>query len=152
MMSKLRIRVVLAVVGIAMAMSGCQSPRVTPPAEGAAAPGEQPTPFLERDQYPERLGLAIDDSLRKHRFTRPWLVVRGPDGSIWFAAERFHSENRFDRVYVRVAPDEQLTASITPYQFGPSDWALLGRRFADFRPVAELISQEIAGQLKASKQ
>ena len=151
MMSKLRILLVPAVTGIAMVISGCQSQQVTSRAGGAVAPGEQPTPFLERDQYPDRLGLAIDDSLRRHRFTRPWIVVRGPDGSVWFVAERFHSEDRFDRVYVRVAPDEHLTASIAAYQFGPSDWAMLGRLFVDSRPEAELISREITSKLRATK-
>ena len=151
MMRKLRIQLVLTVTGIAMVISGCQSPQVTPRAGAAVVSGQQSTPFLERDQYPDRLGLAIDDSLRRHRFTRPWIVVRGPDGSVWFAAERFHSEDRFDRIYVRVAPDEHLTASITPYQFGPSDWAILGALFADFRPEAELISREINSKLRATK-
>jgi len=49
-----------------------------------------------------------------------------------------------------VAPDEHLTASITPYQFGPSDWAILGPLFADLRPEAELISREISSELRAS--
>lgn len=124
---------------------------MTPRAEVAPVPSQQSTPFLEKDQYPDRLGLAIDDSLRRHRFTHPWIVVSGPDGSVWFAAERFYSEDRFDRIYVRVTPDEHLTASITPYQFYGSDWAILGALFADFRPEAELMSGEIASKLRATK-
>jgi hypothetical protein len=149
-MRKLRIQLVLAVTVIATVMSGCQSPQVTPRVRAAVVPGQQSTPFLEKDQYPDRLRLAIDDSLRRHRFTRPWIAVRGPDGSVWSVAERFHSEGRFDRIYLRVAPDEHLTASITPYQFGPSDWAILGPLFADLRPEAELISREISSELRAS--
>ncbi len=150
-MRKLPIQLVVAVTAIVMVISGCQSPRVTPRAGAAAAPGQQSTPFLERDQYPDRLGQAIDDSLRRHRFTHPWIVVRGSDASFWFVGERFHAEHRFDRIHVRVTPDERVMASITPYQFGPSDWAVLGTLFADCRPEAELISREIAGKLTATK-
>ncbi len=93
----------------------------------------------------------MKDTLASHRFSHPWIVVRGSDASLWFVAERFQTEHRFDRIHVRVTQDEHVTASITPYQFGPSDWAILGTLFADFRPEAELIAGEIAKQLNDDK-
>jgi hypothetical protein len=50
-------------------------------------------------------------------------------------------------VYVHVTPEERVTASITAYQFGPSDWAILGRLFADFGPEAGSIATEIGRKL-----
>jgi len=46
-----------------------------------------------------------------------------------------------------VTLDERVTATITPYQFVASDWAILGRLFVDSRPEAELIAGEIARKL-----
>jgi hypothetical protein len=111
----------------------------------------QSTPFLERADYPERLGLVMRDALASHRFSTPWIVVRGSDASLWFVAERFQSEHQFDRINVHVTAGEHVTASIMPYQFGPSDWAILGPLFADFRPEAELIAGEIASKLSDDK-
>jgi len=84
------------------------------------------------------------DALASHRFSIPWIVVRGSDASLWFVVERFQSEHRFTE-------DEHVTASITPYQFGPSDWAILGTLFADFRSETELIAGEIAKKLSDDK-
>jgi len=111
----------------------------------------QSTPFLDRADYPERLGLVMRDALASHRFSTPWIVVRGSDGSLWFVAERFQSEHQFDRINVHVTAGEHVTASITPYQFGPSDWAILGPLFADLRPGAELIAAEITRKLSSEK-
>jgi hypothetical protein len=111
----------------------------------------QSTPFLERADYPERLGLVMRDALASHRFSTPWIVVRGSDASLWFVAERFQWEHQFDRINVHVTAGEHVTATITPYQFGPSDWAILGPLFADFRPEAELIAGEITRKLSSEK-
>ena len=111
----------------------------------------QSTPFLERADYPERLSLVMRDALVSHRFSTPWIVVRDPDASLWFVAERFQSEHQFDRISVHVSAGEHVTANITPYQFGPSDWAILGPLFADFRPEAELIAGEITRKLSSTK-
>ena len=105
------------------------------------------SPFLDRADYSNRLGVVMRDALASHRFLIPWIVVRGSDGSLWFVAERFRSERRFDRIEVQVTPDEHVTASITPYQFGPGEWAILGKLFVDFRPEAEVIGREIASKL-----
>ena len=151
-MRKLCAQLVLMVTGMAMVITGCQSPQATPRAQAPIALGQQPTPFLDGDQYPHRLGLAIEDSLRKHGFTRRWIALRGEHGSVSFLAERWHSEHRFDGINVRVAADEHVTASIIGWQFGPSDWAILGKLFVDFRPETELIAQEIASKLSEDKQ
>lgn len=109
------------------------------------------TPFLDRPAYSDRLDRVMHDALANHRFSIPWIAVRGSDGSLWFTTERFQSAHRFDRIKVQVTPDEHVTASITPYQFGPSDWAILGKSFVDFRPEAELIAKELASKLNDNK-
>ena len=91
------------------------------------------------------------DVLATHRFSIPWIALRSSDASLWFVADRFQSEHRFDRIQVHVRHDERVTASITAYQFGPSDWAILGRLFADFRSEAESIAGEIASRLGDNK-
>jgi hypothetical protein len=78
----------------------------------------QSTPFLDREDYSDRLGLVMRGAFANHRFSVPWIVVRGSDSSLWFVAERFQAEYRFDRIEVQVTQDEHVTASITPYQFG----------------------------------
>ena len=92
------------------------------------------------------------DVLVSHRFSIPWIVVRGTDGSLWFVAERLQSELRFDRINVNVTADERVAATITPYQYVASEWAILGRLFADFEPEAKLIAREIASKLSEDKQ
>jgi hypothetical protein len=54
-----------------------------------------------------------------------------------------------DRIYVRVAPEGDVTATITAYQFHGSDWAVLGRQFAgaDYRAEAESIASQIRERL-----
>jgi hypothetical protein len=108
-------------------------------------------PFLDKSAYSDRLGRVMHDTLANHRFSIPWIAVRAADGSLWFVAERFQSERRLDRIKVQVTPDENVTASITPYQFGPSDWAILGKLLADFRPEAELVARELASKLNDNK-
>jgi hypothetical protein len=89
----------------------------------------------------------MQEVLADHRFSLPWIVVRGSDSSTWFVAERFESARRFNRVSVHVTPDERVVASITAYQLGPTDWAILGSLFADFSPEARSIAAEIAKKL-----
>jgi hypothetical protein len=71
-------------------------------------------------------------------------VGRGPEESTWFIVERIESAHRFDRLFLRVASDGEATATITPYQLGPSDWASLGKLFADFEPEAKEIAAAVA--------
>ncbi|HLH52947.1 MAG TPA: hypothetical protein VKY92_04955 [Verrucomicrobiae bacterium] len=135
---------------LAMAMSGCHTPQATSRTQASLADAsQQPIPFLDREQYSDQLALAVDGSLRNHRFTRPWIVVKGSDRAVWFVAERFNPEQAFDRIYVRVAPGGNVTASITAYQFVGSDWAILGKLFAGdaYRVEAESIAGEIKQKL-----
>ena len=111
----------------------------------------QATPFLAQADYSDRLGRVMHDALVSHRFSIPWIVVRGTDGSLWFVAERFQSELRFDRLNVNMTADDRVTANITAYQYVASDWALLGRHFADFGTEAESIAREIASRLSEDK-
>jgi hypothetical protein len=114
------------------------------------------TLFLERGDYPDRIGHAVwevfakhqfADFIAEHEFATPWIVVRGSDASLWFVAERFHSTREFDRIYVHVTQDNHVTTRITPYHFGPSTWAILGTVFVDRRPEAEAIAEEIAERM-----
>jgi hypothetical protein len=141
-----------ALVAILMTvLLGACSSVTTQPRTNTVSEELRPTsPFLDAADYSNRIGLVMHDALASHRFVNPWIVVRGSDESLWFVADRFESEHRFDRVRVQVTADEHVTAIITPYQFGPSDWAILGRAFADFRPEAKLIAGEIAAKLSGS--
>jgi hypothetical protein len=142
----------VALTALVLAAPGCGTPHRTGSRPGSFGEEQrQSTPFLGREDYSDRLGLVMRDALASHRFSIPWIVVRGSDASLWFVAERFQSERRFDRIDVHVTRDEHVTASITPYQFGPSDWAILGPLFADFRPEAELIAGEITRKLSSEK-
>ena len=87
-----------------------------------ATDADPSSPFLERGHYPEAFERAVGEVLRTHRFTVPWVAVSGPEDSIWLVAERIESAHRFDRLCLRVLSNGQTTATITPYQFGPSEW------------------------------
>ena len=142
----------VAFTALVLIAPGCgTAPRIGSRSPAFSEEQRQSTPFLERADYPERLGLVMRDALASHRFSTPWIVVRGSDASLWFVAERFQSEHQFDRINVHVIAGEHVTATITPYQFGPSDWAILGPLFADFRPEAELIAGEITRKLRSEK-
>ncbi len=139
-------------MALVLAAPGCGTPHRIGGRPGSFGEEQgQSTPFLGRADYSDRLGLVMRDALASHRFSIPWIVVRGSDASLWFVAERFQSEHRFDRIQVHVTHDEHVTASITPYQFGPSDWAILGTLFVDSRPEADLIAGEIAKKLSDDK-
>lgn len=124
------------------------------PTTASAKPSQRDDPFLVRGDYPEELGLLIQKVFSSHRFLRPWIVVKSPDSSIWFVAERDETPLRFDRLYVWITPKREVSASITAFQFHASDWAMLGPLFRKkFNPKdeAETISSEISKQLKESQ-
>ena len=132
-----------------LVVAGCGTPVKTANRRAAALTRDDQkwNPLLQRDDYPDRLGLVMHSVLADHRFTLPWVVVRGSRSSVWFVADRFDSERRFDRIYLCVPSEKPVTASITAYQFGPSDWAILGKLFADLGPEAKSIAREIARRL-----
>ena len=141
----------VALTALVLAAPGCGTPqRIEGSPASFSEQQRSSIPLVDRGDYSERIGLAMRDALASHRFVNPWIVVRGTDGSLWIVADRFESQHRFDRVRVQVAADEHVTATITPYQFGPSDWAILGGAFADLSPEAKLIAGEIAGKLSGS--
>jgi hypothetical protein len=140
----------LAMLAVILAVGGCGTPQPTPRDHASVVnPDQQPTPFLGRGQYSDRVGVAVDSALKSHGFSLPWVAVRGPDGSTWFVAERFQSEHRFDRLYVQVTPENRVAASLTPYQFHASDWASLGKLFVGdtYRLEAGSIAGEITQKL-----
>lgn len=129
-------------------MGGCTTPYQMGGGPSSKAPPAHPaTPFLTREDYEDRLGLAVQDVLENHQFSIPPVIVRGADSSIWFVAERIKSEGRFDRVFVRVNQDGRVNASITMYQHVGSEWPILGRFFGDPRPEAESIQAEVSNRL-----
>ena len=141
---------ILTAVALAMALSGCRTPQSTSRTQASLAnASQQPSPFLDRGQYSEQLAFCVDGCLRNHGFIRPWIVVKGSNETVWFVAERFDSEQKFDRIYLRVTPGGNVTASITPYQFYASDWAILGKLLVGdtYRLEAESIAGEIAQKL-----
>lgn len=134
--------------------TGCRTPQATPQPDASLAKAERhATPFLSREDYSDRLGAVVQDPLRHHRFAIPWIALRGSNGSVWFVADRFQSECRFDRIYVQVTPQEEVTASMTAYQFHGSDWAILGRLFvgSDYGLEAEAIAGQIADYLSGKR-
>jgi len=134
------IRSCLLLTVLACGWQACAGDATAPPTAGRERLG----PVLERGDYPESLAHSVAEVLRPHRFTAPWIVVKGSEESTWFIVERIESAHRFDRLFLRVASDGEATASITPYQFGPSDWASLGKLFADFGPEAKEIAAAVA--------
>lgn len=134
-----------------LGIAGCQTTSEKPSATDAK-PSQRDDPFLVRDDYPEELGLLIQKVFSSHRFLRPWIVVRSSDSSIWFVAEREIAPLRFDRLYVRINPKREVSASITAYQFVGSDWAVLGPLARNFEPEAEAetVTVEISKRLKES--
>ena len=138
------------VLTTALILAGCGTPpRSQSRQTSSVEPRRPPAPFLDKGEYSDRLGLAVQEALSNHLFSIPWIAVRDPDGSFWFVAERFESGSRFDRIHVHVARDGHVRASITPYQYGPSDWAILGRLFVDSQPEEELIARQIAKKLNS---
>jgi hypothetical protein len=135
------------VTAISLVVVGCQTPAPEPSHQGSK---DGQSPFLAREEYPERL-LGIQDVLAKHRFDRPWIAVRGEDASTWFVAERLGSGQRFDRIYVHITAGDLVTASITPYDFVINGWASLGKLFVDPDPEARTIAVEIARRLKETR-
>ena len=141
---------ILSTFGVVLGLLGCGTMRETEAPTVRAVQAEKTgTPFLERGDYPEQLGVTIQEIFTAHQFLQPWIVVRGPDFSRWFVAERSVSPQRFDRLYVQITPERKVSASITPYQFGPSDWATLGRFFVDFGPEADSVAAEISKRLSS---
>ncbi len=133
----------VAVGGAPSADTNRSHSRVTEPEKSSGL-------FLQRGDYPERLGIVVWEVFSAHRFSVPWIALRGPDSSTWFVAERFASTTSFTRLYVRVSPAQKVTASITNYQYVGSDWAIVGKLFADSAPEADAIAGEISSKLSDS--
>lgn len=143
----------LAITLSGMLMAGCRTPvpKANQQAQGTGGK-EAGSPFLQPGDYSKRLEVAICEVLNQHRFAVPWTVFRDADSSIWFVAERFNTVDCFERAHVHVLPDETVTAKITAFQLGPSDWAVLGTRFANHDPESQLMAEEITEKLSAGCQ
>jgi hypothetical protein len=137
------------VVLVMMATTGCVTEsRVAGDPHIAISQAENAARFIDRGDYPEELGIILHDVFATHGFNRPWIAVRDADSSVWFVAERWESDARFDRLFVRVAPKRSAHASITPYFLGPTDWAVLGRTFANPQPEADAIAAAVVQKWK----
>src|SRR5712675_124281 len=98
MMRSLRLDLVIAFTAVMMlAAAGCGTAGKAGPKRGSLNVGkQQPIPFVQKGDYPDQLGLVLQSVLAAHRFSYPWVAVRGQDSSTWFVAERFESRQRFD--------------------------------------------------------
>src|SRR5437773_1808224 len=102
MMRSLRLDLVIAVTAVMMlAAAGCGTAGKARGNRASFNVGKQePIPFVQKGDYPDRLGLVLQSVLVAHRFSHPWVAARGENSSIWFVAERFESGQRFDRLYM----------------------------------------------------
>jgi hypothetical protein len=133
-----------------MATTSCVTkPRVRSDPQAVGPRVEGAAPFVYRGDYPDRLGIIMHDVLATHGFTHPWIVVGGVNSSVWFVAERWESESRFDRLFVCVTSERSASATIAPYFRAPSNWALLGRLFADPQPEANAIAAAVTQKWKS---
>lgn len=127
-----------------LAASGCRTTPTNLDGGALSKKIDTESPFLRQGDFSDGLDDDTRRVLDEHGFSVPWIALRGPRSSRCFVAERFQSVHRFDRVYVRISPAGDVTAEISAYQFGPSDWSTLGLLFADFSQEANSIASEIA--------
>jgi hypothetical protein len=71
-------------------------------------------------------------------------MIRGTDGILWAVAARPHSGSAVEIVQVEIRPDRRATIEIFSYQYGPSDWALIGPLFTNDRPKQEALAMQSA--------
>lgn len=83
--------------------------------------------------------------LREYYFAPP-TIVDGPDAITWAIAARPHSDRAVEMARVKTLPDGRATVEIVSYQYGPSDWATLGRAFHQDRPKQEALEIQSAIQ------
>lgn len=104
--------------------------------------------FLARSDYDRRFGRAVGRVFDKHGFTIPWLVVHGPDSSLWFVGERFHSLTEFERVFAVISEGGHVHVRIEHRKVALSDWASGGgyRFLSDAEEMARKIEDELAAE------
>lgn len=66
--------------------------------------------------------------LARHHFTPP-VWIYGMRGVVYAVASRPHSESAVDIVKVEIPRTAKATVAMDAYQYGPSDWAMLGPLF-----------------------
>ena len=86
----------------------------------------------------QRLQSVVAEVLNEHHFAPP-RMIRGADGILWAVAARPHSDSAVEVVQVEMRSDRRATIEIFSYQYGPSDWALLGPLFTPDRPKQEAL-------------
>jgi hypothetical protein len=91
----------------------------------------------------QRLQSAAAITLAEHHFAPP-TVVQGANGVVWIVAARPRSDVSVDVAKVQMEADGRATVHIVSYQYGPSDWALLGRMFAQGHEGSEASTIETA--------
>jgi hypothetical protein len=91
----------------------------------------------------QRLQSVVAEVLVEHHFAPP-TIVRGTNGILWAVAARPHSESAVEVAQVEMHPDGGATIQIVSYQYGPSDWAILGRLFTNDRPEQEAVVMQSA--------
>lgn len=91
------------------------------------------TPQSSQSQRSQSVLAAI---LAEHHFAPP-TVIRGTHGIMWGVAARPHSDAAVELAQIEMPPDGRATVKIVSYQYGPSDWAILGNLFTADHPNQE---------------
>ena len=91
----------------------------------------------------QRLQSVVAEVLVEHHFAPP-TIVRGTHDILWAIASRPHSETAVEVAQVEMRPDGGATIQIASYQYGPSNWAILGRLFTHDRPEQEALAMQSA--------
>jgi hypothetical protein len=105
-------------------------------------------PFLSRGEYDGAIARSVGAALEAQGFRIPWIVCKESGSTVWFISERLRSEHELQRVFVRVSPKHEVEVRIDGYAYAGSDWAAVGRLFADFGPEAATIKAHIESELK----
>ena len=84
----------------------------------------------------QRLQTAACSVFAEHHFAPP-TVVQGVGGAMLVLSARPRSETAIDIARAEADPSGRVTVQILTYQYGPSEWAVLGRMFTGDATVSE---------------
>lgn len=73
---------------------------------------------------------AVARTLQTHGFVGPSFAP-GPDAILWAFAGRKDKDNGMTLAVVKLLPSGRAEVRLSPYAYVGSDWALLGRMFAE---------------------
>jgi hypothetical protein len=91
----------------------------------------------------QRLQTAAVSTLAKHRFAPP-VVVQSAKSVVRIVAARPRSSASVDIARVQMHGDGRASVHMASYQYGPSEWAELGRMFTQGSGESEASAIEAA--------